>query len=142
MSSVKEIAKVVRKELKKAFPEYKFSVTTSTFSGGQEMTVALMSGPDNPFDGDKTYCILDTQYHQGGYAQLNHIHIKQVGYDNKWVSNGYMLTQKAAQMLKKVTRIANRENWNNSDIMSDYFDVNYYFELAIGKWNKDYIIKE
>jgi hypothetical protein len=29
-------------------------------------------------------------------------------------------------------------NYNNSDIMTDYFDVGWYIEINVGKWNKEY----
>ena len=30
--------------------------------------------------------------------------------------------------------------YNNSDVQSDYFDVAYYVDLKIGKWDKPYVI--
>lgn len=30
-------------------------------------------------------------------------------------------------------------NHDNSDIMTDYFDVGWYTEINVGKWNKPYI---
>ena len=30
------------------------------------------------------------------------------------------------------------EWYNNSDIMTDYFDRAYYSEINVGKWNKPY----
>jgi hypothetical protein len=30
-------------------------------------------------------------------------------------------------------------NHDNSDIMTDYFDVGWYIDIKIGKWNKPYI---
>jgi hypothetical protein len=30
-------------------------------------------------------------------------------------------------------------NYNNSDPMTDYFDVGYYTDITCGKWNKEYI---
>jgi len=31
--------------------------------------------------------------------------------------------------------------YNNSDIMSDYFDVAYYLDINVGKWDKPYCLK-
>ncbi|URC15324.1 hypothetical protein GD1_200 [Paraglaciecola Antarctic GD virus 1] len=31
-------------------------------------------------------------------------------------------------------------NYNNSDIMTDYFDVGHYVNINIGKWDKEYIL--
>ena len=33
------------------------------------------------------------------------------------------------------------KNHNNSDIMTDYFDVGWYVNIYVGKWNKPYIVK-
>jgi len=30
-------------------------------------------------------------------------------------------------------------NHNNSDIMTDYFDIGWYTDINVGKWNKPYI---
>lgn len=31
--------------------------------------------------------------------------------------------------------------YNNSDASIDYFDVSYYYDINIGKWNKPYILE-
>ena len=133
MKRLTEITKEIRAELKAEFPECKFSVTTRNHL---TITVALMSAPESPFANLNTTC---EHTHEGDYAQLNHYHITHR--DNNWISNGYYLTPKAAKMLKAVVEMSNRENWNNSDIQTDYFDVNYYFHLQVGKWNKPFIVK-
>lgn len=33
----------------------------------------------------------------------------------------------------------NHNNYNNSDIMTDYFDVGHYVSLKFGKWDKPFI---
>jgi hypothetical protein len=129
-----EITKTIRAELKKQFPGCKFSVTTKH---GIEITVALMTAPASPFANLNT---VNGHEHNGEYAQLNHYHIKQ-DWDGSWVSNGYYLTEQAVEMLNTVIEISNRENWDNSDIQADHFDVNYYFHLEIGKWNRPFVVK-
>lgn len=34
------------------------------------------------------------------------------------------------------------KNHDNSDIMTDYFDVGWYLNIHVGKWNKPYTVKE
>lgn len=132
---LKDIAKRVRKELKQGFPKCKFSVTIKRFSGGQEMTVALMRAPETPFANLNT----TTDYiHKGAYAQLNKYQL--VAPKEPWICNGYFLTEDAAKMLQRVVAIANRKNWNRSDSHYDYFNVNYYFSLEIGKWDRPFTI--
>jgi len=129
-----EITKTIQAELKEKFPECKFSVTTKH---GLEIAVALMAAPASPFASLNT---VNGYEHSGKYAQLNHYHIKQ-DWAGNWISNGYYLTEQAVEMLNAVIEIGNRENWDNSDLMTDYFDVNYYFHLNIGKWDKPFIVK-
>jgi len=130
---VSEIAKEVRESLKKEFPECRFSVRSDYHS----MSVSLMSAPVSPFSKLAQYSggYENKDYpFDGLYAQLNEKHL-----DNR--CNGYYLTNEAVSMLKKVVKIANKKNWDRSDIQSDYFDVGYYFDLEIGKWNKPFQVK-
>jgi hypothetical protein len=47
---------------------------------------------------------------------------------------------KAKQFLKEVLEAMNNGNWDKSDIQSDYFNVGWYVDVNIGRWNKPYII--
>ena len=47
-------------------------------------------------------------------------------------------TGKALQFLKEVIPAMNKGNHDNSDIMTDYFDVGWYIDVNIGKWDKPY----
>jgi hypothetical protein len=40
--------------------------------------------------------------------------------------------------LSEVIEAMNNGNWNNSRIEADYFDVGWYIDVNIGKWNKPY----
>ena len=73
-----------------------------------------------------------------GYHQINHFHLESFyGKEN-------------AEILGKVSEIAHtapglaggKKYYNNNDIQSDYFDVAYYVSISVGKWNKEYEIKE
>jgi len=145
------IAKLTRAELKKVFPDCKFSVTSSWFSGGSEITVALMSAPfevlgDNP-----------SWPRKESYAQLNQFTLRedfekhagdQVNYDGWYtvpdgyaVCNGAYITRQGWEVLQKAVQIANVHNWDNSDPQTDYFDVNYYFSINVGKFDKPFEVK-
>lgn len=128
--TTKEIAQDIRNELKTQFPACKFSVTSDYNS----ITVALMSAPETPF-------VEITK----GYEQLNHYYLDNYLLENDQnrpasYGKGIHLTPKAVKMFKKISKFSNKENWNHSDYMADYFDVNYYFNLHIGKWNKEFSI--
>lgn len=47
---------------------------------------------------------------------------------------------KALAFLSEVMPVMNTGNHDNSDIMSDYFDVGWYVDVNIGSWNKPYIL--
>lgn len=127
MKTLKEIAQQVRSQLKKEFPKCKFSVTTEYFSMGQAMKVALMAAPFEATQDGKNY------------AQLNKYVLRQDDNYGDYNCNGALLTQEAWETMKRVDEIANGDNYDNSDITIDYFDVNYYCDINIGKWDKPFI---
>ena len=45
---------------------------------------------------------------------------------------------KAKNFLKEVLTVMNKGNHDNSDIQTDYFDVGWYVNVNIGKWNAPY----
>ena len=133
-----KIAKIVRQQIKKEIPNCKFSVTSKWFSMGSEISVSLMTAPFPVFaqgvdcNGNKR---LDD------YAQLNHFQLRRdFDYDRRdpGICNGVFLTPEAWDVLQRADEIANLHNWDNSDIQTDYFDVNYYFNINIGKWDKPF----
>jgi hypothetical protein len=134
--SIKEIAKEVRIELKKQFPNCKFSVVKESYSMGQSLTVSLMSAP---FEAVQSMIDVNGNKHEKYYFQLNQYQLKNDFDYNENICNGIKLTKEAFEVLKKATEIANKENWDKSDIQSDYFNVNFYFHLAIGKWDKPFV---
>jgi len=44
----------------------------------------------------------------------------------------------AKDFLREVLAAMNDGNWDQSDIQSDYFNVGWYVDVNIGKWNKPY----
>lgn len=47
-------------------------------------------------------------------------------------------TGRALDFLSEVIPAMNTGNHDNSDIQTDYFDVGWYIDVNIGKWNKPY----
>ena len=126
----------IRVALKKEFPQYKFSVTRDHHLG---VMIAFMKGPKFA-----EYEYFDRYAHEtkignlDGHEQLNHFHTESFyGKEN-------------AKIIDKVSEIAHtapglaggKTYYNNNDIQSDYFDVAYYVSISVGKWNKEYEIKE
>ena len=43
--------------------------------------------------------------------------------------------------LSEVIPAMNDGNWDKSDIQTDYFNVGWYVDVNIGKWNKPYALE-
>lgn len=51
-------------------------------------------------------------------------------------------TGKSLKFLQEVIPAMNRGNHDNSDLMTDYFDVGWYIDVNIGKWDKPYTLEK
>ena len=65
-----------------------------------------------------------------GYLQIN----------NYWYKDHFK--DDTLAFLNELLPAMNVGNHDNSDIMTDYFDVGWYIDINIGKWDKAYILKE
>lgn len=63
-----------------------------------------------------------------GYIQVNTYHISSHFFG------------KAAEALQNLCDAMNEGNWDESDIQTDYFNVGWYTNIHIGRWNKGYKI--
>ena len=64
------------------------------------------------------------------------------GYDSinpYWFHEHYDGDAKA--FLTEVMEAMNDGNWDKSDIQSDYFNVGWYVDVNIGKWNANYVVE-
>jgi hypothetical protein len=57
-----------------------------------------------------------------------------------WLDEHY--SGRALEFLKAAHKILMEGNWNNSDIQSDYFDIGWYVDIRVGRWNKPYIMEQ
>jgi hypothetical protein len=68
-------------------------------------------------------------YANEGYIQVNHNYPENYG--------------EAAPMIEELSDAMHGAGWyNNSDIMTDYFDIAWYVDINIGKWDKPYKLVE
>lgn len=105
-ANIKDIAKLVRTEIKKALPNFKYSITIERFSGGQAMNIKMVTAP-NGF----VFAEENENYHPGGWGQDSEV----------WD------TSKAYNKVRRtVSQIVNAYNYDDSDTQTDYFDVNFY----------------
>ena len=125
----KEKSSEIRKALKAAFPGWKFSVRIDHHSS---LNCTVKSAPYDLFDyyapvgyyRDPINLATEIEaVRKNGHTQVNHYHI-----DSSWKGP-------AAADLTKIVEICNSGNHDNSDIMTDYFDVGWWFHLSIGEWN-------
>lgn len=143
-TDINEIAKQTRETLKKEFPNCNFSVTLHKYSGGRTMTITLMNADFEALKGEdeaqlNSYQLMETFERRSGTQIVN----------NEWeeipegyaLCNGALVSRKAWEVLHRAAEVGNSENWDNSDSQSDYFDVNYYLDINIGKWNKPFQVK-
>ena len=63
-----------------------------------------------------------------GYEQVNPYHY------------GSHYSGRAKKFLAEALAAMNTGNHNRSDAMTDYFDVGWYVDINIGKWNQPYIL--
>ena len=118
----------IRKELKEAFPKWKFSARKG--SGSLSVDVTILKGTVDFSEGFKN-----------SYNGKKHCQVNQYWIDSHWTS----LEARAA--LNKINEIMHnapgradvlRKFYDRSDAMTDYFDTAFYTHLSIGAWDKDY----
>jgi len=146
---IKEIAKRVREQLKKEFPNCEFSVWKEDYSMGCSLHIALMS---TNFKVIKDFSEISEEaiihngrakeeikkYQEEKYQQLNQYALKQEYNSLEWC-NGVFLTEQGHKVLKRVVEISDYYNYDDSDMQSDYSDVNFHLSLTLGKWNKPFV---
>ncbi|MCI9976483.1 hypothetical protein JY742_10160 [Clostridioides difficile] len=120
--STKDIAKIIRQYVKEIYPTYKFSVTTTSFSGGSSISVSLMEAPSNIFN----------EGLEKDYIQINHYNISS---DDRLNSIGKSVLNDVYSQLQSY-------NYDDSDAMIDYFDTNFYIDINVGKWDKAFKVVE
>jgi len=120
-----EEVKAIRQALKAEFGKtFKFSVTKQNYS---QVTVSVMASP----------LAFTEQLNGRDNAEINHYWIED---NEKLSSEEKKVAEKINQIIltapAKLTGEAFRDN---SDSMTDYCDVSYYFHISLGKWDKPYV---
>lgn len=104
-----------RAELKKAFPDCKFSVRKNAHSS--TLQISLL----------RSKIEVRTNLSEG-VQSLN----------SYWLKESEHLNDYGKKLFQEVKRVANRGNHDNSDPMTDYFDVGWYLDLSIGDYGRPY----
>ena len=108
----KETVKDIREALKKEFPEIKFSIRKEHHSS---VSVAIMKSPY--FDDDIN-------------RSINHYWIKE-STDN----------EEQASVIQRIDEIIRKtgDYFDESDSMTDYFHCAFYYDIQVGKWDKNHV---
>jgi hypothetical protein len=60
---------------------------------------------------------------------------------NTYHAEDKFLSADTQNLITKIIDTLNTDNYDNSDVMTDYFNVGHYTDLDLGKWNKGFIVK-
>lgn len=63
------------------------------------------------------------------HAKVNHYYVRE-NFDDECV----------ADVFEKIVGVLNTDNWDRSDLQTDYFDVGHYVDVQIGRWNKPFTV--
>lgn len=113
---LKEIASKVREYAKEHYPCFKFSIRTQDCS---VICITLVSG--------SVPAILSDRSHISGFNNLKH-------FKNE-------ISEEAYDAVDGIHKYAQSYNYNDSDSEIDYYDVNFYLRIDIGRWDKPYAVK-
>lgn len=151
--STTEIARRIREKLKEEFKNCQFSSRTEYYSCGSSISVYLMKATGvkivkdfseipqeaiarlsvNNYTEENVKALQMQSNHQ-----LNRYTLTREYNPLEWC-NGVFLTEEGHNILKRVVEIADEYNYDESDIQTDYYSVNFSFDISIGKWDKDFI---
>lgn len=110
-----EIVEIIRKWLKETYPRYKFSVTQTGYSS---INIYLIKADFEAFTKESGRIYKDISQYR--------------------IENDPDITERAREVMLNVCDFAMSYNYDNSDIMTDYFDTNFYLTLGIGRYNNPY----
>ena len=117
------IAKLIREDIKQhiingCLPEGKYSVRSKYFSGGSSIDIQVSKLDHAVYTDEYINCV------------KNNLPVRE------WPRCGY--TVLAKNVLDTLKAIANQYNYDGSEIMVDYFDVNFYFHANFDwQWLKE-----
>ena len=119
----KELAPAIKAVLKKY--KVKGSLAVDNYS------TLVLNIKSSPLDMIGEYSPKRDYYTPEEKAKVTNIQVNTYWYKEKY-------TGKTLEFLSEVIPLMNIGNHDRSDIMTDYFDVGWYVDVNIGKWDKPY----
>lgn len=113
--STKEITQKIREYVKRVFPDCKFSVSFSSFCGGSTIRVHLMNGPYPALKNESAHLV-----------------------NPYWIEEDAEMTEWGMAVMADVLDYINSYRMSDCDGMQEYYDVNFWFNLGVGKWDCPY----
>lgn len=132
-----EETKIIRDDLKKAFPFVKFSVKNQHHSS---VIVTILEAPFN-FD----FTAPRHSYQGKKYFDVNVYWISPIDEERQQVQRsdeGHTLSlgdHEAYQFLRAVKEVVTKSWWDKSDLQSDYHHTAFYYDIRVGSWEKPFI---
>ena len=115
---IKDIAKLVRADIKKVFPDVKVSVRIDRYSGGQSLDVTIKEAPyfvNNPER-------IKAQTNSDGSINWQ-----------RDISRFANYSEAGTQLIKGIESILNQYNFDDSESQVDYFRVRFYSSVRLGR---------
>ena len=114
--------KIIRDNLKKAYPEIKFSVRNDNHS---TVRVTIKESPYKFELNGAEYRDVNRYHFYGASECLNH-------------NEELVKPHTHQKMLKNILEIIGAKHWDKSDSMTDYFCCAFYYYLSIGSYDAPY----
>lgn len=135
-----DMTKIMRQTLKQQYPDCKFSVTKQHVGA---ICISLMSAPFNVFETPDVNKASGHDLRYGEEDFMNSwkrtIERGSFGVNHYYITESKFLTEKAKEVMTFCKKLADSFNFDDSDVMTDYFNTNFYLTLEIGKWSKPFI---
>lgn len=149
---IKDIAKNVVDEMKKAYPDVKINRKISRYSGGQSADFNIVESEKplirnfDSFSESELERIYNTGYNKNYYNTFEdfkenfkkELERGQYSINTYHVSTNPELTEYGKAVLKDLNKVVNAYNFDDSDGQIDYFHTNFYSDVSIGNYNKPY----
>ena len=123
---------MIQQELKPILKKYSVKGSLSV-KHHSTLVLNIASGPID-FIGDLNEHEADKHYHNPLFTPVKNC----LNANPYWYKEHF--TGASLNFLEEVMPVLNNENFDKSDIQSDYFHVGWYVDVNIGKWDKPYKI--